>query len=78
MTEGLDNNVKTISQKLEHGLSEEEHKWMQKWFEGITDKQEKQIRYLRMINTALQIIAVIILLSAILAACGALSLGVRF
>lgn len=75
MDDELNDDLKKVPSKLEHGLSVEEHKWLHKWFEEITDQQEKQTKILKTMNTAVQIIGLIILLSAILAACGALGIG---
>jgi hypothetical protein len=66
--------IKVLTEKNEQGLSEEEHKWLHNWFEGIRQEQEKQTRILKSMNSAVQIIGTIILLSAILAACNALFL----
>jgi L-arabinose isomerase len=74
MNEETIGELQKVPEKIVHGLSEEEHKWLQKWFEGITDQQEKQTKILKTMNTAVQIIGLIILLSAILAACSALGL----
>lgn len=59
----------------ENGLSKEDVAWLGKWFESLAQIQNEQLKTLRTINTAIQVVAVIVLLTAILAACSAL--GVR-
>lgn len=50
-------------------LSKEELEWLQKNFNQVAEQQGKQTNLLRSINTAIQLIGVIILLAAILVGC---------
>jgi hypothetical protein len=58
---------------LENGLSQEEHKWLSEQFTESRNNQleqikllQEQMKILRRIHTTLQIVAVILLVSAIL------------
>jgi hypothetical protein len=64
-----------MNYSLENGLSREEHKWLSEQFtEGNKNQLEQlrilqeQMKILRRINATLQIIAVIVLASALLVA----------
>jgi hypothetical protein len=74
MDDTLDDDLKKIPYKLEHGLSEEEQIWFSNFFTQITNLQQDQTKILRTINKTVQVIGVIVLLSAILGACGALGI----
>ncbi len=74
MTEELNDDLLKVPYKTEHGLSKEEQMWLGNWFESLAKIQNEQLKTLRTINTAIQVVAVIVLLTAILAACSALGL----
>jgi hypothetical protein len=66
-------NMEEIPYTLENGLSRQEHKWLtERFMESEKLQQEqldllrKQIKVLRTMNTTIQIIAVIVLVSVII------------
>ena len=75
MDNDLGDDMLKVPYKNEHGLSKEEQIWFSNWLTEITKIQQQQTKILSKMNTAVQVIGVIVLLSAILAACGALSKG---
>jgi hypothetical protein len=65
--------AKNISpEKMENGLSHDEHKWLSDWLTVIQRNQEQEIKFLHSMNTTIQIMAALILISVIVAACSAL------
>jgi hypothetical protein len=66
-------NMEEIPYTLENGLSRQEHKWLtERFMESEKLQQEqldllrKQIKVLRTMNTTIQIIAVIVLVSVLI------------
>ena len=62
----------TTPEKMENGLSRDEHKWLSDWLTVLQRNQEQEIKFLRSMNTAIQIMAALVLISVIVAACSAL------
>jgi hypothetical protein len=55
-------------------MNEEEHRWIQQHFEQIEKLLGVQVNILNSIKTAVIIVAVIVLLTAVLGACSALGI----
>ena len=55
-----------LEQKYD-GLSKDEHDWLQKSFDRLTERQDQHIKVLKSIHTAIQILLVIVVVSVIVA-----------
>lgn len=61
-----------MSEELKPTLTQSEQEWLGKWFQALETNQAQMLKTLKSINTAVQIMAALVLITVVVSACSAI------